>query len=201
MRVHISTYGSRWPVEFAAAKSHIQDVLVNVPYQDIIHVGSTSIPSMPAKPVIDIDIVIASPFDLAPVRAALSAVGYTDMGEMGIPGRYQFRQTGVLASNAATGGSNDEFHAPETPLGLRRNTYVVLDGCAALRNHLAVRDLLRGDEGWRQEYAEVKLRLAEREHADMEAYSKAKSEVLGRILEASGKLSEGELKGIRKANS
>lgn len=53
-----------------------------------------------------------------------------------------------------------EFGAPDD--GLRRNVYVCVEGCLSLRNHLAVRDLLRRDDTLRDEYAAVKRALAER---------------------------------------
>lgn len=58
----------------------------------------------------------------------------------------------------------------------------------AVRNHLAVRDLLRRDQGLRGEYGRVKVELAEREWEDDGGgeYGSKKSEVLGRILEKAG---------------
>jgi GrpB-like predicted nucleotidyltransferase (UPF0157 family) len=114
-----------------------------VPYISIEHVGSTSIPQLAAKPILDID-VVASQTQLPRVLEALQHVpdlALIYMGELGIANRHAFR-------------------APQTvPV---RNLYVCVEGSAALRNHLAVRDLLRGDEGLRGEYGALKSGLAAR---------------------------------------
>ena len=97
--------------------------------------------------------------------AALQAAGYAPLGDLGIPHRYAFT-------------------APDDVP--RRNVYVVVDGSLALRNHLAVRDLLRRNHALRDEYARHKLELAARDYDDIEDYVVDKSPVLQRILEAAG---------------
>jgi GrpB-like predicted nucleotidyltransferase (UPF0157 family) len=128
------------------------------------HVGSTSVPGLAAKARLDIDVVVAA--DRVPAAsAALEAAGYGPLGDLGIPHRYAFR-------------------APdEHP---RRNVYVVVEGSLALRNHLAVRDLLRSDATLRDAYARHKLELATLDYDDVDQYVVDKSAVLQRILEAAG---------------
>jgi GrpB-like predicted nucleotidyltransferase (UPF0157 family) len=129
----------------------------------IEHVGSTSVPGLAAKPIIDVDIVVPEAAVDAAI-SALAAIGYEPLGEMGIPRRWVCR-------------------APDGEI--RTNTYVVVDGSLSLRNHLAVRNVLRDDEALRAEYAEVKKRLA-RQVDDIDEYVEAKSAVLQRILEQAG---------------
>ncbi len=74
-----------------------------------------------------------------------------------------------------------------------------LDGCLALRNHLAVRDTLRSNPELRDEYARVKTALAERDVETMDDYVAGKNAVLQKILEASG-LSPEELEAVASAN-
>ena len=142
----------------------------------IEHVGSTAVPGLAAKPVIDVDVVVgASDVDLA-VRA-LGLIGFEPSGAGGVPGRVAF----------------------VTPERFRpSNTYVVTAGSLALRNHLAVRDVLRSDRALRDEYGMVKLRAAETA-ADIDAYLAAKSEVLERILRRAG-LSDEDRAAIAAAN-
>jgi GrpB-like predicted nucleotidyltransferase (UPF0157 family) len=78
------------------------------------------------------------------------------------------------------------------------NTYVVAAGSLALRNHLAVRDVLRADPVLRDEYAAVKRRAAT-EAEDIDDYIERKSEVLGRILRAGG-LTDDERAAITATN-
>src|SRR4029450_12460929 len=94
-------------------------------------------PSLPAKPVIDCDIVVAEQ-DVPAACETLIELGFTPLGELGIPRRWAFKEPQRLADT---------------------NTYVVVDGCLSLRNHLAVRHILRSDPVLRAEYAAVKRRV------------------------------------------
>jgi len=143
-------------------------------------VGSTSVPHLAAKPIIDIDIIVPTPAAVAPVVAALvSRAGFTDLGELGIAGRYCVKDS------------------EQTP---PRNIYVCVEGAAALRNHLGLRDVLRRDDALRDEYARVKLALAGA-GMDVIDYVAAKGVVVQKILKASGLLSDAELAAIDAANT
>ena len=69
-----------------------------------------------------------------------------------------------------------------------------------VRNHLAVRDVLRAHDGLRDAYAAVKLSLASDPAIDMDGYIARKSAVVQRVLEASGEFSDDELAEIRRLN-
>jgi GrpB-like predicted nucleotidyltransferase (UPF0157 family) len=71
----------------------LQEILKGIPILSIEHVGSTSIPGLVAKPVLDIDIVV-TPETLPATRAAMASAGYTDLGERGVPDRYSSLQPG-----------------------------------------------------------------------------------------------------------
>jgi GrpB-like predicted nucleotidyltransferase (UPF0157 family) len=142
MPVTVSPYDPSWPEAFAQLKIELEAALASVPFQSIEHVGSTSIPHLAAKPILDID-VVATQEQLQPVLDALQHpdLGLIYMGELGIAERHAFRTP------------------QKVPV---RNLYVCVEGSAALRNHLAVRDLLRGDEVLRREYGALKAELAAR---------------------------------------
>ncbi|KAJ5168420.1 uncharacterized protein N7482_004014 [Penicillium canariense] len=142
MKVTIEPYNPEWPLKFCAIQERLRLILKDVEILSIEHVGSTSIPSMKAKPVLDIDIIIHGP-SLEAARRALSNAGYTDCGEMNIPGRFAFRQPGY--------GKLDAAHGPGTNEVLRCNTYVMIGGCLALRNHLDVKRVLLEDQELREE--------------------------------------------------
>jgi hypothetical protein len=74
--------------------------------------------------------------DVAAASRVLTGLGFTPLGELGIPLRWAFKE-------------------PERLDGT--NTYVVVEGSLSLRNHLAVRDILRADAGLRAQYAAVVL--------------------------------------------
>lgn len=142
MPVTVEPYSSLWATQFLTIKSQLITHLQNTSYQSIEHIGSTSIPNLPAKPILDIDIV-ATPSQLSSIITALSKpdTGYLYMGELYIKHRHAFRAPGM------------------EPV---RNLYVCIKGSAALRNHIGVRDLLLRDEGLREEYGRVKMELGER---------------------------------------
>ena len=164
MRVVVVPYDPRWPEQFGAVRDQLQDALAAVPIRSFEHVGSTSVPGLASKPRIDVDVVVEAEHAAA-ARTALEAAGYDWLGDLGVPDRYACR-------------SPDR----EPP----RNVYVVVDGCLALRNHVAVRDLLRRDAQLRDEYGRIKLELARREYADSDQYVADKSPIIQRILAAAG---------------
>jgi GrpB-like predicted nucleotidyltransferase (UPF0157 family) len=177
MTIVVSEYDPSWPETFASIKAELERILAGVDVVAIEHVGSTSVPALAAKPVIDIDVVVRRE-TLAQAIAAMERGGYVYFGERGIRDRHEFKI--------------DD--------GVRRNTYVCIEGCRALRNHLAVRDVLRADPELREEYAAVKRRLAAMyDHAHIDLYVEGKSEVLRRILRRGG-LSDDELDEIEQDN-
>lgn len=176
MPIEVVAYDPRWPSRFARIRDSLREALDDVPVVSIEHVGSTSVPGLAAKPVIDVDVVIAREHLEAAIDAFVAA-GYEHRGDLGIPDRYAMR-------------------APE---GVRRNVYLVVDGSLALRNHLAVRDRLRADSALARTYGALKQRLAG-ETDEVDDYVARKSEVLLSILAAAG-FASAELDAVRTANA
>lgn len=191
MRVEIEPYNPSWPLKFHEIKDQLLSILNDVPIISIEHVGSTSIPSLMAKPVLDIDIII-HPSSLSSARSTLTNADFTDCGEMNVPGRFAFRQPGYGRFDAAHGaGKNGE---------LRYNTYLMIEGCVALRNHLDIKRVLMGDRELREEYARVKNELQKMEFENIGQYAFGKTEILCKILRKAG-WSEEDLEPVIKANS
>lgn len=166
--IEVVEYRASWPERFAELRAAYDAALdeAGVPHRTE-HVGSTSVPGLAAKPVIDVDVVVA-PADVPEAVGALAAIGFVPRGELGIPGREAFR--------------TPERFAPS-------NTYVVAEGSLAFRNHLGVRDALRADDALRDEYAAVKRRAAA-VATDIDDYLDRKSAVLDRVLLAAGLTAE-----------
>ena len=174
--IDVADYDPDWPRTFERLRSLYAEKLRAVPVLGIEHVGSTAVEGLAAKPIIDIDIVVA-PGSVDRVADALGSIGFHPLGEQGIPGRWA-------------------FEAPdELP---RTHTYVVKAGGLALRNHLAIRDSLRADPGLRSAYARLKASLARsgRTPAD---YVSGKSAFLLAVLEGAG-FSRDDLSAIAEAN-
>lgn len=151
--VVVVPYDPAWPKVFASIKSQLFNALEGHAVA-IEHVGSTSVPGLAAKPIIDIDIIIASEVELPLVVAKLTSFGYVYEGEKGILGRHAFRPPGGLSEHHlyVCGADNPELH-----------------------RHLAFRDYLRSDPAEAEAYAKLKQSLAVRFGSDREGYSEAKT--------------------------
>jgi len=84
--VHIADYDPQWPVTFQQICGPITAALGPLA-QRIEHVGSTAVPGLAAKPIIDLDVVIATRSDLPAVTARLRPLGYQPEGDLGVVGR------------------------------------------------------------------------------------------------------------------
>ena len=182
MYIDVVPYDPLWPRQFEAIKEKLSAALASEDYISIEHVGSTSVPGLYAKPRIDIDIVVKSEDHVKPIAEAISAMTddhYWFNGDMGIPQRYVM------------------INRDSVP---RRNLYICIEGSLSLRNHLAVRDILRRDANLREEYALVKQDLSKTDFKNMDAYTECKNEILAKILQKAG-LSNSETDSIKISNT
>jgi GrpB-like predicted nucleotidyltransferase (UPF0157 family) len=163
--ITVVEYDPAWPERFELLRNEYAQAMAyaRVPVVAIEHVGSTSVPGLAAKPIIDCDIVVGQAQVLA-ARSVLVSLGFTPLGELGIPQRWAFKEPARLSGT---------------------NTYVIVDGCLSLRNHLAVRDVLRADAALRDEYAAVKKQAGVRA-ANIDEYGQAKTGMVQKILAAAG---------------
>ncbi len=125
------------------------------------HVGSTAVPGLPAKPIVDLDVAVADPDDEAAYLPDLLAAGY-DL-RVREPGHRMVR-------------------TPERDVHL----HVVGQDSEWLCRHLAFRDRLRADAADRAAYAALKRQLVARDLPSMDAYADAKGPLIGEILARAG---------------
>ena len=175
--VVVVDWSPAWGEQFEAVAAVLRDALAGIGSARVEHVGSTSVPGLAAKPILDIDVVVDAA-DAPAAVTALESVGYVHRGDLGVTGR-------------------EAFFAPDEP---RRHVYVCTAGTANVRNHLAVRDVLRARDDLRDAYAAVKLALAADPAMDIDTYIAGKSAVLQQVLEASGEFSDDELAAIKRLN-
>ncbi|HXH78146.1 GrpB family protein [Nocardioides sp.] len=178
MNIEVVPWSDAWARDFDEVASVLRTALATLPHARVEHVGSTSVPGLAAKPILDIDVIVPGPDVPAAVRA-LESVGYVHRGDLGVVGREAFR-------------------APDDHP--RRHVYACAEGTMNVRNHLAVRDVLRARDDLRDEYADVKLSLASDPTMDIDTYIARKSAVVQRVLVASGEFTEDELLDIRRLN-
>lgn len=175
--VQVSAYNPEWPARFQALKERIWPWVAEHALS-IEHVGSTSVPGLAAKDIIDLDVVVLGADKLQACIQALCAQGYVYEGERGIAGRHAF-----------SGGQEPAHHL-----------YVCLLGTLGLRNHLAVRDFLRLHPLRAQAYGALKLELA-KEHSSAPAkYGAGKTAYLVDLLRELG-FDEATLAEITSSNA
>lgn len=160
MTVELYPYDPQWALLFDEAKLPLS-VALGEHAKDIQHVGSTSIPGLAAKPVID----IAVSLDRYPlpddVIAAVEALGYEHMGEYGIKGRHCFRR-------------------PAPPIKYHLHMYALDNG--AYQDHVLFRDYLRAHPEAMREYEALKRQLAE-QYEDVNDYADNKRDFVRATLE------------------
>lgn len=158
----VSEYDPAWPRWFETIRRRVwpavQDLAVRID-----HVGSTAVPGLAAKPIIDLDVVVASAGDVGPVRERLATLGYRWRGDLGVPGREAFMQ-------AADDGLP------------RHHLYVVVEDSKAHLDHWLLRDLLREDATARERYGALKQRNVERAAGDIDVYVAAKAALVAELL-------------------
>lgn len=178
MAVDVVPYSGEWPVQFVLVARELSRALHAVPVISIEHVGSTAVPDLAAKPILDIDIVVQRQ-DVDATLSALADVGYVHRGDLGVTDR-------------------EALAAPdERP---PRHVYVCVEGTLHLRNHLAVREVLRRRSDLCERYGALKLELSCDPDLDIATYVAAKSGVLQDVL-AAADLSGDELALILALNT
>ncbi|RPH68521.1 MAG: GrpB family protein [Myxococcaceae bacterium] len=168
--VVVVPYDPGWPESFEALRTVLAAALGEVA-RAIHHVGSTAVPGLPAKPILDVDVEIASRTDLPESIRRLGPLGYRSVGELGIAGREAFDRLGPDVPRDGSGRSWPEHHV-----------YVCASDATELRRHLLLRDFLRANPARAAEYAALKRALAVRHREDREAYTDQKSELIASML-------------------
>ncbi len=176
-----------WIEEFDRLKKYLLELLQGFEI-NIEHVGSTAIPDLIAKPILDIDIVLHNKADLKDISTKLQLVGYRNKGEQGITGRFACRQTSPFTPITVNSKKWMEHHL-----------YLCFSDSVALKNHLLFRDALLADLNLVQQYAQLKNSLLSNSTITRENYSRKKTEFIISVLRSAG-LKETELKEIENAN-
>lgn len=174
----VEPYNPSWPEHFERLRSRLLPAFGAYAIS-IEHVGSTSVPGLSAKPIIDLDVIVA-PEHLDGAIEAMLTLGYTHRGELGISGRHAFSYVGEV----------------ELP---RHNAYVCVEGADALQNHLLLRDRLRADDDAARAYGDLKKTLAREFPDDIDAYIDGKTAFIVGVLAQQG-MDSAALDDIERAN-
>jgi len=158
--VVLADYDPRWPELFVREEERIRTALDDRALL-VEHVGSTSVPGLPAKPIIDIVLAVADSSDEPAYVPLLEAAGY------------------VLRIRESDWFEHRLFNGPDTEIGL----HVFSAGCREIDRMLAFRDHLRADEADRELYLRAKRELAARTWRYRQHYADAKTAVVEEILQ------------------
>jgi GrpB-like predicted nucleotidyltransferase (UPF0157 family) len=154
-------YDPVWAHVFESLRERLLVLLAGVDV-GIEHVGSTAVPGLAAKPIVDIDVVAPSEEEIPDVVHRLASGGYLHCGDLGIPGREAFDVP------------------PDVPY---HHLYVVAMGTKPHLDHVLLRDYLRGHPDAAERYGRRKLEVAHLITAESrEAYMGAKAAIIEELL-------------------
>jgi GrpB-like predicted nucleotidyltransferase (UPF0157 family) len=153
-KVEVVPHSRQWRDAFAAESKHVAAALGDNVIA-IHHIGSTAIPDIYAKPIIDLLVEVKDIHGVDERSSAMESIGYEVMGEYGISGRRYFRR------NNSEGIRTHHIHAFES-------------GLAEIERHLAFRDYLIAHPKDAQRYSELKRQLGKEHADDIEAYMDGK---------------------------
>jgi GrpB-like predicted nucleotidyltransferase (UPF0157 family) len=159
--IKIVDYGADWPKKFEKHARVIADALGDSALR-IEHIGSTSVPGLAAKPIIDILVVVSDSADESAYLPQLEAAGY------------------VLRVREPEWNEHRMFRTPEKDVHI----HLYSEGCPEIQRNLTFRERLRRNTEDRRRYEQTKRELAAKEWPDMNAYAEAKTEVIESILAA-----------------
>lgn len=167
-RVEVREYDPGWPRLYEREAARLRGVL-GERVLALDHVGSTAVPGLPAKPVIDIDLTLADSADEAAYLPLLEAAGYR------------------LVVREPDWHEHRMFKGPDTNI----NLHVWTPGSPEAARHLIFRDWLRSTPEDRRRYGELKLALSGQDFAYVHEYNNAKAplilEIYARALAAGGR--------------
>ena len=157
----VVAYDPAWPLLFRSVRERLQELLDGSEVL-IEHVGSTAVPGLAAKPIVDIDVVVPSGPDSPDAVRRLESGGYIHRGDLGIPGREAF----------------------DVPLDLPyHHLYVVAAGTKPHLDHVLLRDHLRSHPDAAERYGRRKLEVGHLITAESrQAYMEAKASIVEELL-------------------
>jgi GrpB-like predicted nucleotidyltransferase (UPF0157 family) len=160
----VHKYNPDWVILFEELRDLVLPVLSDL-IVTIEHVGSTSVPGLAAKPIVDMDVVVPTQADIHTVIQRLATLGYIHEGDLGATGREAFIPPADVT-----------WH----------HLYLCTKENAEYKRHILFRDYLRSHPEEAKIYGDLKLELSQRFNNDRLAYTNAKSDFVQEILLRAG---------------
>lgn len=155
----IQPYNTEWPLQFERIQLELTAALQGLDHT-IEHVGSTAVPGLAAKAIIDIDIVYPPETAFETIKSKLLGIGYYHNGDQGIAEREVFKRHGT--------------HNHIILDGIVHHLYVCPTDSKELEQHIRLRDCLRNNETARVQYQVIKYELAAEAQQDKKRYAALK---------------------------
>ena len=161
-RVVVVDGDPRWPQQFHEIAANLAPFVEPLVVR-IEHVGSTSVPGLAAKPIIDLDVVVASEELLRPVISRIELAGYRWVGDLDVAGR-------------------EAFEAPATQSLPEHHLYLVVENNRAHCDHWLFRNSLNAYPELRDRYSAIKRENAVLARGDIDRYVALKAAFVAQVL-------------------
>ena len=162
--IEVVPYNSNWEGKFKNEANKIKKIFEEI-FVDIYHIGSTAIPTIKAKPIIDIMVEVKDIKKVDSYNKKMEELGYVVLGEYGIPRRRFFQK----------GGNNRTHHV-----------HIFEKGSPQIKRHIDFRDYLISHPEVAREYSLLKEKLAKKYRYDIDKYQEEKNSFIKKIDELSG---------------
>lgn len=161
-RVVVVDADPEWPNQFATIAAYVSP-FVETAVLRIEHVGSTSVPGLAAKPIIDVDVVVADETQVPVVLGLIESAGYHWVGDLDVEGR-------------------EAFAAPEVPELPEHHLYLVVENNRAHADHWLFREALIGHPELIDRYAQIKRQNAVLAGGHIDRYVALKAAFVAEVL-------------------
>ena len=160
--VDLVPYSADWQRDFSDEAARLQNALTEWPCS-IEHIGSTAVPGLAAKPILDIAVGVQAPMEIDALRRTLATLGYEYRGDAGDDGGH------VFVRESQPGTRTHHLH-------------LVPQGSSQWQAYLRLRNWLRGNAQARSAYEAAKRALASEHQDNRRAYTAAKAAIIARLL-------------------
>jgi len=157
----VTAYQRRWPGDFIRIRDYVLTQVST--YESIEHIGSTSIPGMVAKPIIDIVMVVPDG-EMNRTIEELARLEYRHQGDLGVPGREAF-----------------DYLPPHIDLP-KHHLYACYPSNPQIVGSLAFREFLRENRDWKERLSDLKTELDLKHGSDRKKYMEGKRELVEEII-------------------
>jgi GrpB-like predicted nucleotidyltransferase (UPF0157 family) len=162
--IEVVSHNPKWEQKFKEEANKIKKIFEEI-FIDIYHIGSTAIPAIKAKPVIDIMVEVKDINKVNRYNKQMEKLGYVALGEYGIPKRRFFQKGGTKRSH---------------------HVHIFEKGSPQIKRHIDFKNYLISHPKVAKEYSSIKEKLAKKYHYNIDKYQEGKGSFIKKIDELLG---------------